>query len=200
MLESFTNKLLSLIGLGYVGILIFMAIESSFIPFPSEVVLIPAGMLVAEGKLNFWEVLTCATLGSLIGAWLNYWLGYYLGRNLFLIAVEKYGKFILLKKNALYKAEMFFNKYGVISTLVGRLVPVVRQFISLPAGFAQMNFFWFSISTAIGAAFWSTFLILTGIAIRSTLNYFSIWLILLIVTIILVSYFTVQSNIIKLKK
>ncbi len=150
---------------GFLLIFIFMTIESSFIPFPSEVVMIPAGFLAIRGELltgNPWIdgilAILFGTLGSLAGAYVNYFLALWLGRT----ALYKYGKYFFLDEKTLKRAEEFFLKYGDIGTFVCRLLPAIRQLISLPAGLAKMNFARFSFFTATGAGIWVIILTITG--------------------------------------
>lgn len=144
--------------LGYPGIVILMALESSFFPFPSEVVLPPGGFLAAQGRMHFGLVLGSGVLGSLLGAWFNYFLAIKLGRPL----LHKYSRYVLVRESSLDRAEEFFRRHGEIGTFVGRLIPVIRQFISLPAGLARMNVARFSIYTAAGAGIWAAVLTWIG--------------------------------------
>jgi len=143
---------------GYIGIFIMMAIESSFIPFPSEIVLIPAGYLASQGEMNIYMIMLVALGGSLLGAFINYFLAFTLGRKFLL----KYGHYFFIKEESLLKMENFFNHHGHISTFTGRLIPGIRQLISIPAGLARMNIVEFSAFTALGAGIWALVLILLG--------------------------------------
>lgn len=157
MIHTIIHTILDIIeSFGYFGIFIFMAIESSVLPLPSEVVMIPAGYLVWEGKMNPVLAILAGTFGSLAGALCNYFIAIKIGR----IFVIKYGKYFFMKEKSLVTTEKFFNKHGEISTFIGRLIPVVRHYISLPAGLAKMNLVRFSIFTLIGAGIWVS--ILTG--------------------------------------
>ncbi len=144
---------------GYIGIFIMMFLESSFFPFPSEVVMIPAGALAYEGKMNLYAAIGTGIAGSLAGAWFNYWLAYYLGRSV-LLKAPVIRRFVTEEK--MNRVESFFAKHGPISTFNGRLIPVVRQYISFPAGLAKMNAFKFTLYTGAGAGIWMTILVLLG--------------------------------------
>ena len=172
---------------GYLGIFSLMFLESSFFPFPSEVVMIPAGYLVYQGKMNFLYAIFFGTLGSLFGALFNYFLSFYLGRSLLL----KYGKYIFISKETLEKLESFFDKHGEISTFTGRLIPGIRQYISLPAGLSKMNILKFSLYTTLGAFLWVFILVLLGYwlgdnqeLIKQYLHYITAAVLLLVVLII----------------
>jgi len=159
MLHEIVDFIVTTVGdLGYIGIFIMMFLESSFFPFPSEVVMIPAGYLASKGEMNIYIAIVVGVIGSLSGAILNYFLAVKFGRAFLL----KYGKYILFKEESLNKMERFFQKHGHISTFSGRLIPAVRQYISFPAGLARMNLLAFSIYTALGAAIWVIILTLLG--------------------------------------
>lgn len=143
---------------GYWGIFLLMALESSFFPFPSEVVMIPAGYLAFKGEMNLFLVIAAGIAGSLFGALFNYWLALKLGRPF----LARYGKYVLVKEQTLQRMEDFFARHGHISTFTGRLIPAVRQYISLPAGLARMHLFTFSLYTALGAGIWVAILALLG--------------------------------------
>lgn len=162
MFESITVWLVETIGtLGYPGIFLLMAVESSAFPFPSELVMPPAGYLVFQGRMNPWLVLMAGGMGSLAGAYANYFGALYLGRPLLL----QYGKFIGIAEEKLKKTEAFFQRHGEISTFIGRLFPVIRQLISIPAGLARMNHFRFAFYTSLGATIWCAVLAWIGYAI-----------------------------------
>ena len=151
-------------NLNYWTITLLMAIESSFIPFPSEVVVPPAAYkAAASGELNVWLVIFFATLGAVIGAYINYFLAVWLGRPIvYKFANSRFGHMCLLDEQKVVKAEEFFVRYGVAATLVGRLVPAVRQLISIPAGLSRMNLAKFTLYTAIGAGVWNAVLAALG--------------------------------------
>lgn len=144
--------------LGYIGIFVMMFLESSFFPFPSEVVMIPAGYLAYKGEMNLALAIICGIGGSLAGALFNYYLAIRFGRAF----LARYGKYVLVKEQTLEKMEDFFAKHGHISTFSGRLIPAVRQYISLPAGLARMDLLKFSIYTSLGAGIWVAILALLG--------------------------------------
>ncbi|MEK7448614.1 MAG: DedA family protein [Planctomycetota bacterium] len=159
MLESIINWLVQTIGqMGYPGIFLLMALESSFFPFPSEVVMIPAGYLAYQGEMNFYLCVGAGIAGSLAGAYFNYFFIVYLGRPV----IEKYGRYVGLSKDSFERTCVFFNKHGEITTFTGRLIPGIRQVISLPAGLARMNLLRFSLYTALGAGIWVTILTCIG--------------------------------------
>ena len=169
MLEMIASHLDSLAALaptwGLLFIFVFMTIESSFVPFPSEVVMIPAGFLAARGELGIgsplaavWVAIAVGVLGSLAGAYVNYYLALWVGKPF----LEKYGKWFFLKPAALERACEVFNKYGAATTFVCRMVPAIRQLISIPAGIAKMPLGSFTLFTGLGAGVWTTILAFVG--------------------------------------
>ncbi len=158
MQDLITWLLNTLNALGYPGIFALMAMESSVIPVPSELVMPPAGYLAHQGEMNIWVVILMGTLGSLVGAYANYFVSRWLGRPL----VLKYGKYVWITEKKFAKVEHFFLRHGEISTFIGRLLPVIRHLISIPAGIAGMNHLRFSLYTLAGAGIWCTILTWIG--------------------------------------
>jgi membrane protein DedA with SNARE-associated domain len=159
MIKELAQDLVDLIfDWGYLGIFALMAVESSFIPFPSEIVLVPAGYLASQGGMNIGAIMVSALGGSLVGAFANYYLALTLGRKFLL----KFGKYFFVKEETLVKMEEYFKKHGHISTFTGRLIPGIRQLISIPAGLSRMNIVQFSLFTALGAGLWALILTLLG--------------------------------------
>ncbi len=148
----------NILDMGYMGIFLLMMIESSFIPFPSEVVLIPAGYLAQQGEMNLVLIFAAALLGSLAGAFINYFGALLIGRQLLM----RFGKYLFISNSAMEKMELYFQKHGPISTFTGRLIPGIRQLISIPAGLSKMPLIPFTFYTALGAGIWSVILILLG--------------------------------------
>ena len=159
MLAELTKWLVdTILGLGYPGIFMLMAVESSFIPFPSEVVLVPAGYLAARGEMSMGLVMVMAVAGSLVGALVNYYLAVRLGRPF----LERFGRWFFISEARLLKMDRFFASHGPVSTFTGRLIPGIRQLISIPAGLSRMRIAPFLGYTALGAGLWSLVLVLLG--------------------------------------
>ncbi len=155
-------------NLNYWTITLLMAIESSFIPFPSEIVIPPAAYKAAAGELNIFLVVFFGTVGALIGAIFNYYIGYYLGRPvIYKLAGSRFGSMLLLSPEKVRKAENYFIKNGAVSTFIGRLITVIRQLISIPAGMAKMKMSTFLIYTALGSALWNVILAVVGYYLHS---------------------------------
>ena len=146
------------VNIGYLGIFIGMFLESTVFPLPSELVMIPAGLAVAKGAMNFWLAILVGTAGNVLGALFSYYLAKYFGR----ILIIKIGKYFFVKEEVITKIEVFFGKYGNISVFFGRLLIGFRHFISLPAGLAKMDVRLFLLYTTAGSAIWTSFLVIIG--------------------------------------
>lgn len=159
-------------NLSYGWIVLFMAIESSFIPFPSEVVMVPAAYMAAEtGEMTYPLVILFGTIGALIGALVNYFLACTLGRPIiYAFANSRFGHMCLIDEKKVEQAERYFDKHGAMSTLIGRMIPAIRQLISIPAGLAKMNLMAFILYTSLGAAIWNSILVSIGAAFHSTID------------------------------
>jgi membrane protein DedA with SNARE-associated domain len=159
MLERFIDWLLqTLLAVGYPGIVALMAMESSILPVPSELVMPPAGYWAAKGQMSFALALACGVLGSIIGALANYYGAQLIGRPL----IQRYGKYVFLTEKNLLRSERYFAEHGEISTLIARLFPVIRHLISIPAGLHRMPLPKFILYTAVGAAAWCAILTWIG--------------------------------------
>jgi membrane protein DedA with SNARE-associated domain len=159
MIGQFIHWLIETVGaLGYPGIVFLMAIESSVLPLPSELVMPPAGYLAATGHMNGYLATLAGAAGSILGALVNYFLAVYVGDPV----LRRYGKYLLIRESSLDRSEAFFNRHGEISTLLGRLVPVVRHLISIPAGLSRMNLPRFALFTGLGAGTWCAILTYIG--------------------------------------
>lgn len=191
MIRELAQDLVDLIfDWGYLGIFLLMTIESSFVPFPSEIVLIPAGYLASTGEMRFDMIMLSGLGGSMLGALINYYLALILGRRV----LAKYGKYFFIKENALEKMDNYFYKHGHISTFVGRLIPGIRQLISIPAGLSSMNLGVFSFYTALGAGLWALILVMIGYFIGENEELISeylkqITIIVLLTLVLLVSWY-----------
>lgn len=159
MLTSFFHWLAeSVLALGYPGIVVLMAIESSVLPLPSELVMPPAGYLASKGQMSAGLAVAAGTLGSVLGALVNYLLAVVVGEPV----LRRYGKFVLVSARSLDRTEAFFRRHGEISTFVGRLLPVIRHLISIPAGMSRMALRRFVAFTALGAGLWCGILTYLG--------------------------------------
>lgn len=160
----------------YLFVFLFMTVESSFIPFPSEVVVPPAAYLACTNTgvgadMNIWLVITFATLGALCGAFINYYLSLWVGRPLvYRFADSRLGHAFLIDREKVDKAERYFDEHGAISTFIGRLIPAIRQLISIPAGLARMNVGTFAIFTGLGALVWNSILAALGYWLSTTVS------------------------------
>ncbi|OGF27947.1 hypothetical protein A2303_07915 [Candidatus Falkowbacteria bacterium RIFOXYB2_FULL_47_14] len=150
-------------NLGYTGIILLMAVESSFIPFPSEIVVPPAAYLASQGEMDIFLVILSGISGSLIGATLNYFLAMWLGRKvIYSLSRTRIARMLLINEAQIKKSEDLFLKFGNLSTFWGRLIPAVRQLISLPAGFSKMPFKNFIFFTFLGSGLWTVILAVLG--------------------------------------
>ncbi|MDA7817071.1 DedA family protein [Sulfurimonas sp.] len=196
MIKELAQDLVDLIfDWGYLGIFLLMTVESSFIPFPSEIILIPAGFLVSKGDMNMAMVMSSALAGSLVGAFINYYLALILGRKF----LYKYGKYFFISEVSMQKMEDYFAKHGSISTFIGRLIPGIRQLISIPAGLSKMNLSKFSLYTSLGAGIWACILVLLGYMIGENQELIDIYLKqitfgVLITLVLLATWYTYQNK------
>jgi len=197
MIKEFAQALVDLIfDWGYLGIFLLMSVESSFIPFPSEIVLIPAGYLASKGDMNLGMIMASALGGSLLGAFINYYLALLLGRRV----LQRYGKYFFINENALVKMDNYFEKHGAISTFIGRLIPGIRQLISIPAGLSKMNLTIFSLYTSLGAGIWALILTMLGYFIGENQELIDMYLkqimIFLLISLVLLAvwYVKYQKN------
>ncbi|MFZ5559618.1 MAG: DedA family protein [Patescibacteria group bacterium] len=170
---------------GYLGITFLMALESACLPIPSEIIMPFSGYLVVLGEFSLLLVILGGTIGNLLGSIIAYWIGAYGGRPF----IERYGKYILIKKEELDRSQRFFEKYGSLSIFFARLLPIVRTFISFPAGIAKMQFWRFCLYTLVGSLFWSVLLSYIGVFLgenwRAVEVYFRKfdWLVLILLVI-----------------
>ena len=195
MIHDIAQIIVEYIGhMGYWGIFLLMFLESTFFPFPSEIIMIPAGYLAFKGEMNVYLVVIIGILGSVSGALFNYYLAMHFGRRFIL----KYGKYVFIKEETLDKLEAFFRKHGELSTFNGRLIPGIRQLISLPAGLAKMNIVTFSIYSALGAGIWVIVLVALGYLLGSNEALISEYLhtatLIALVSVVFITLFYVIRN------
>lgn len=207
MLEQLSTLIIHLIqSSGYLGIFLLMTLESLLLPIPSEVTMPFAGFLSQQGHLIFWVVVLIGAFGNLIGSLIAYAIGFYLEEHIILNLIEKYGKYILVSKHDYLKAVSWLKKYGNSVAFFSRLLPVVRTFISLPAGLSEMNIWKFSIYTFFGSFIWSALLTYIGFALGSNWDsihpYFSKFQILIVALFVvaILFYLNHKLKIIKLGK
>lgn len=176
MIEQLGSLIINSISTwGYGAVFVLMTLESALIPIPSEVTMPFAGFLVGLGKLNFWLVVLVGSLANLSGSLLAYFLGYWGQEKFVRQLVKKYGKFLLITYDEVETAERWFRQKGELIAFGSRLLPVVRTFISLPAGFSQMNVFKFSIYTFLGAFIWSAVLTYLGVILGENWNILEVY-------------------------
>jgi membrane protein DedA with SNARE-associated domain len=163
LFDSFVNFLVSFISeIGYLGIFLGMFLESTLVPIPSELIMIPAGIAAASGAINLYFAIIIGTVGNVFGAIFSYYLADLIGRPLLL----KIGKYFFVYEQTIVKIEKFFEKHGSVSIFIGRLLPGFRHFISLPAGIAKMNIKTFIIYTSLGSTIWTSVLAILGFTIK----------------------------------
>ncbi|MCA9392144.1 DedA family protein [candidate division WWE3 bacterium] len=164
IIEKVSEIGLSLIqSVGYPGIFLVSFLENVFTPIPSEAIIPFAGILVSQGQFNLVLVVLAATIGSIVGAYVFYGLGYWMGSERFRAFIIKWGKYIFVSESDVDRAEEWFEKYEDWAVLICRVIPLVRSFISIPAGYVKMPLLKFTVLTGIGTAVWSTFLVYLGI-------------------------------------
>ncbi len=195
MIHEIANTIVSYIGdMGYWGIFLLMFLESTFFPFPSEIIMIPAGYLAYKGEMNVYIVVLVGILGSVAGALFNYYLAMHFGRKFIL----KYGKYFFIKEETLDKLEAFFVKHGDLSTFNGRLIPGIRQLISLPAGLARMNIAKFSFYSGLGAGIWVIVLVALGYLLGSNEELISEYLksatLIALISVLFITVFYIVRN------
>ena len=160
-------------GMGYTGVFLLMAVESSFIPFPSEIVVPPAAFLAAKGEMSLFLVVLASVLGSLVGASVNYFLSKSLGRKIvYSLLKTRIAKWCFMDTEKMKKAEKYFLTHGGKSTFIGRLIPGIRQLVSIPAGFTSMNYPKFLFYTFLGSSVWVIILALLGYYASSSIDFF----------------------------
>ena len=195
MIHEIANTIVQYIGdMGYWGIFLLMFLESTFFPFPSEIIMIPAGYLAYKGEMNVYIVVFVGILGSVAGALFNYYLAMHFGRKFIL----KYGKYFFIKEETLDKLEAFFTKHGDLSTFNGRLIPGIRQLISLPAGLAKMNIVKFSFYSGLGAGIWVIVLVALGYLLGSKEELISEYLksatLIALISVVLITLFYIVRH------
>jgi len=195
MIHEIAETIVQYIGdMGYWGIFLLMFLESTFFPFPSEIIMIPAGYLAYKGEMNVYIVVLVGILGSVAGALFNYYLAMHFGRKFIL----KYGKYFFIKEETLDKLEAFFTKHGDLSTFNGRLIPGIRQLISLPAGLAKMNMAKFALYSGLGAGIWVIVLVALGYLLGSNEELISEYLrsatLIALISVVLITIFYVVRN------
>jgi membrane protein DedA with SNARE-associated domain len=195
MIHEIANTLVQYIGdMGYWGIFLLMFLESTFFPFPSEVIMIPAGYLAFKGEMNLYWIVIVGIFGSVAGALFNYYLAMHFGRKFIL----RYGRYVFIKEETLDKLEAFFARHGELSTFNGRLIPGIRQLISLPAGLARMNIVKFSLYSGLGAGIWVIVLVALGYLLGSNEALISEYLrsatVIALISVVLITLFYIIRN------
>lgn len=205
LISFLTNIIIQVINVsGYWGVFILMAAESALIPIPSEVTMTFAGFLASTGRFNLILVILVGAFANLFGSILAYWLGYWGEETVIRDLIKKYGKYLLISEDEYDRAEKWFRKYGESITFFSRILPIVRTFISLPAGIAEMNFWRFSFFTFIGSLIWSALLSYIGFILGKNWNtlhvYYQRFEFLIIGGIVILSTYYILHKVLKIKK
>lgn len=205
LISFLTNIIISVISkTGYVGVFLLMAAESALIPIPSEVTMPFAGYLATIGRFNIWLIILIGALANLFGSILAYWLGYWGGEAIVRNLIKKYGKYLLMTEHEYNRSEKWFRKYGEKITFFSRILPIVRTFISLPAGVARMNFWRFSFLTFLGSFIWSGLLAYIGFTLgknwHSLSGYYRKFEYLIIFAVLALGIYYIVHKLQKLRK
>ncbi len=202
VVQQAINIILSITGgIGYPGIFILTALESTLFPLPAEIILIPAGALVESGKMSMYILLLTAVLGSVTGSIISYSVGLRMGRAGIEKLIKKYGKILLIRKDELEKTDKYFREKGETTVFIARFLPVIRHMISLPAGFSKMNIAKFVTYTILGAGIWSFVLIsfgsfagsVTDTMAEKTLEFISTIIIVGIIALV-IAYYSLKKS------
>lgn len=198
-----THVIISIISsTGYWGIFALMTAESALIPIPSEITMTFAGYIASTGKLSIYFVILSGASANLIGSWLAYLLGRWGEKKVVLQLIKSYGKYLLISENEFHRSERWYRKYGEVITFFSRVLPIVRTFISLPAGIAKMNFWRFTLFTLLGSLVWSTLLAYVGYVLGRNWNslhpYYQKFEFLIIGAAVLIAAYYVYHKVVKL--
>lgn len=205
IISFLTSIIISVISkTGYVGVFLLMAAESALIPIPSEVTMPFAGYLATIGRFNIWLIIFIGAFANLFGSILAYWLGYWGGEAIVRNLIKKYGKYLLMTEHEYDRSEKWFRKYGEKITFFSRMLPIVRTFISLPAGVARMNFWRFSFLTFLGSLIWSGLLAYIGFTLgknwHSLSGYYRKFEYLIIFSVLALGIYYIIHKLQKLRK
>lgn len=205
LIESITHFITSFIGqTGYLGIFLLMTAESALIPIPSEVTMTFSGFLASTGQFSLFWVILIGAVANLVGSLLAYWLGYWAEEHVIRGWIRKYGKYLLITEEEYDRSERWFRKYGENVVFLARILPVVRTFISLPAGLAEMNIWKFSLFTFIGSLIWSAALAYLGFYLgsnwQSLENYYRKFEYAIVAGIVILAFIYINKKVKELRK